>query len=245
MNNKTVVAAIVAASVMISGCAATHTAIAKRNLDVQTRMSATIFLDPVDSDKKTVFIQQRNTSDKQDLSLEQELRSALASRGYKVMNEPSQAYYLLQANILQAGKISPTAAEQAYSGGYGSSVGGVSAGAAAGGLATSSWEGVVGGGLVGGIVETAANAFVQDVTYTIITDIQLSERAGNVQVSESSQHDLKQGTSGARTVNYSGTSDWKRYQTRIVSTANQVNLDFPAALPDLKKGLANSLGGML
>ena len=36
---------------------------------------------------------------------------------------------------------------------------------------------IIGGGLLGAAVETAAGAFVQDVTYTAITDIQVSERA--------------------------------------------------------------------
>ena len=32
---------------VVSGCAAVHTSIAKRNLDVQTRISSAIFVDPV------------------------------------------------------------------------------------------------------------------------------------------------------------------------------------------------------
>jgi hypothetical protein len=47
---------------ILSGCAAVHTSIAKKDLDVQTKMSDTVFLDPVGPDKKTVFVQIRNTS---------------------------------------------------------------------------------------------------------------------------------------------------------------------------------------
>lgn len=37
----------------VGGCAATHTAIAKRDLDVQNKMTDTIFLDPVGPAQKT------------------------------------------------------------------------------------------------------------------------------------------------------------------------------------------------
>jgi hypothetical protein len=49
--------------VSLLGCAAVHTSIAKKDLDVQTKMSDTVFLDPVGQDKKVVFVQIRNTSD--------------------------------------------------------------------------------------------------------------------------------------------------------------------------------------
>ncbi len=65
---KIAVAALAIGTLMLSGCSATHTAISKRNLQVQTKMSDTIFLDPVADDKRTVFVQVRNTSDQQGLS---------------------------------------------------------------------------------------------------------------------------------------------------------------------------------
>ena len=39
-------------------------------------------------------------------------------------------------------------------------------------------------------------------------------------------------------------SEWKTYQTRIISTANQVNLEFEEAREALSQGLANSIGGL-
>ena len=49
---------------LLGGCAAVHTSIAKKDLDVQTKMSDSIFLDPVGPDKRSIFVQVRNTSDK-------------------------------------------------------------------------------------------------------------------------------------------------------------------------------------
>ena len=42
----------------------------------------------------------------------------------------------------------------------------------------------------------------------------------------------------------SQTTDAKRYRTRIVSTANQANLDWPQAEPELVAGLTRSIGGI-
>jgi len=40
----------------VFGCAATHTKIAKKELDVQTKMSDSIFLEPVGPKKRVVFV---------------------------------------------------------------------------------------------------------------------------------------------------------------------------------------------
>jgi hypothetical protein len=37
---------------------------------------------------------------------------------------------------------------------------------------------------------------------------------------------------------------WKTYQTRIVSTANKVNLEFNEALKSLEDGLVRSISGI-
>ena len=58
-NRNAFVAAITAASLMLSGCSAMSTAIKKRNLDVKTQMSQTVWLEP--SSQKTVYLQVRNT----------------------------------------------------------------------------------------------------------------------------------------------------------------------------------------
>ena len=89
-----------------------------------------------------------------------------------------------------------------------------------------------------------ADAYVQDTTYTIVTDVQVSERAPGAVISQSEQANLSQGSSGTITQSSSHTTDAKRYRTRIVSTANQVNLDWPQAEPQLVAGLTRSIGGI-
>jgi hypothetical protein len=245
-------AAAVAASLglALSGCAATSTAVAKRNLDVQTKMSDTIFLDPVSPDERTVYVDVRNTSDQPALDIAPQVRQAVEARGYRVVDDPKAARFVLQANVLQAGRSSETAAEAASGSGYGGTLLGGAAGGAAGyglgkaGLGVNDALGTVVGALAGAAISTVADAYVQDTTYTLVTDIQIAERLPGTAISQSEQANLQQGSSGTITQSSSSTTDAKRYRTRIVSTANQANLDWPAAEPQLVSGLTRSLSGI-
>jgi len=63
-------------------------------------------------------------------------------------------------------------------------------------------------------------------------------------VREDTHHTLQQGTTGTSTITASEITDWKRYQTRIVSTANKVNLEFAEAQPELVAGIVRSISGI-
>lgn len=228
---------------IIAGCAATHTMVAKRHLDVQTKMSDTIFLEPVAASKKTIFVQFRNTSDKPDFSIESEILSGLQAKGYRIMDDPDDAHYIMQAYILQVGKVAPTAAESALNVGYGNVGGAVTAAGVAHVAGVDSSRGIVGAGIAGGVTSLLADAMVKDVTYSAITDMQISERVGGT-VRRTSQHQLKQGTSGSTSESYADESNYKRYQTRIVSVANKANLKFEEALPELRQGLIQATTGL-
>lgn len=236
--------AAIGAVTLLSGCAATQVAISKRDLDVQTKMSDTIFLDPVGEDKRTVFVQVRNTSDKQDFDIANEVTSAVAAKGYRVVTDPDKAQYILQANILQVGKVSASAAQMSF-GGYGVPLTGAFAGAGIGAALGGNTGGIIGAGLIGGLVETVANAAVKDVYFSAITDIQIKSRQrSGVKSKESSRHNLKQGNSGGTTVTYDEETDFRTYQTRIMSVANKVNLDFQEAASPLRGGLVRVISGV-
>lgn len=235
----------VVALAMFSGCAATQTAISKRNLDVQTKMSETVFLDPVAPEQQTVYVQMRNTSDKE-LDLNSAIHSAIESRGYRVVRDPKLAHYMLQASVLQVGKMDPSAAQRALAAGYGGALEGAAAGVlTAAATNNTSMQGVGGFGLLGAVIGTVANATVKDVTYTMITDLQISERAPNgVKVQQQTNTNMGQGTSTRVTQSSSSVSQWKRYRTRVLSSANKVNLDFEEARSELEKGLIRSVSGI-
>ncbi|MGI9511242.1 MAG: complement resistance protein TraT [Geminicoccaceae bacterium] len=233
------------ACLFLSSCAATTTAISKSELDVQTRMSDSIFLDPLPPARRTVFVQVKNTSDRGDFDIEQDVKAAILDRGYHLVDNPERAHYMLQANVLQAGKSSVTAAEDAFSSGFGGALFGAAVGAVSTRAATKDTGTIIGGGLLGAAMESAAGAFIQDVTYSAITDIQVSERATSGEVvTETFEQDVGQGTNGTRIVRADSTSSWKRYRTRVMSIANQVNLDFEDAAPQLVAGLTRSIAGV-
>ena len=234
---------------MLAGCAATHVAIAKRNLDVSTRMSDAVFLDPVGGDKRTVFVYVRNTSDRSNFDIETPIKSAIAGRGYRVVNDPEEAHFKLQAQVLSVSKMSITAAEAALGAGYGGAIAGVVVGGVAGaattGTARGTAVGAVAGGIVGGIAETIANAAVKDVTFVAITDVQISEAAREGVVGRRDlQTDARQGMGGSEQSTFSEETTEKRYRTRVISTANKVNLKYEEAAPLLNEGLTRVLSGV-
>ena len=233
------------AMLLASGCAATATGLGKRNLEVQTKMTDTIFLEPVSPQDRTVFVQVRNTSDKADFDIAEAVEASIAERGYRVVERPEQAHYLLQANVLQVGRVSPTAAEQTFAGGFGGTLIGGAVGVAGARIASDDPRAMIAGGLAGAAASGIADSLIEDVTYTVVTDVQISERAGEgVLVTERLDQNLRQGSGGARIISATEIHDWKRYQTRIMSTANRTNLDFEDAAPELVTGLTRSISGI-
>ena len=252
-NSRSLAAACVAmagvALMLLSGCAASQTMITKRNLDVQTKMSETIFLDPVGPEQKVMYVEVRNTSDKDNFDLEGPIKAAMTKRGYRVTQDPKEAYYRLQANVLQVGKNDVTAAQAALQAGYGGAltVGGLAGagvGAAAGG-----WTGAAAGGLagaaLGGATEFVTGSLVKDIYFTVITDIQVVEKAADgVVVRQDSQQNLAQGMGGTQQQTSSEVTKFKKYRTRVVSSANKANLDYDEAAPALTQGLTRALSGL-
>ncbi len=237
-----VMVVIVGVSMGMFGCAATQLAIEKRSLDVQTKMSETIFLDPVGPDKKSVFIDIKNTSDKE-VDILKDLSAAIAGKGYRVVQDPNLAHFMLQANILSVGKTDPSALRSVMAGGYGGAVFGGVVGAGIGAATGESWGSMAAGGIIGGIVETVSGALVKDVYYAMITDVQISERSA-APVSQVMGSNLSQGTQTTIQQHVAETVNWKRYRTRIGTSANQVNLKFEEALPEIQKGLCKSISGL-
>lgn len=164
---------------MLAGCQAATIALDKQELDVQTHMSETVFLDPVSPSEKTIYISARNTSDHPEIDLKQQIAAKLRARGYTIVDDPKQAHFMMQMNVLQAGPVDPAQKNAFLSSGYGSALDGVVAGAAAGGLtsyATGSTAAGVGVGAAVGVASFLADRMVKDVFFTVVSDIQISVR---------------------------------------------------------------------
>lgn len=225
---------------LLSGCAATQLALEHKNLETQSQMSETVFLDPVPVSQKTIYVSVHNTTDKA-MKITSRIRKTLKAKGYRVVSNPNRAHYLLQSNILKVGKMSKSAAQSIAGSPYGSAIGGAAVGAAM----TGSGQGAVAGSVMGGLIGLAANSLVKDVNYAMVTDIQISERVkSGVRVAEDTESILNNGTATTTHQLSHRNSAFRRYRTRIVSTADKVNLKFAQAKPELEKALAQEISGI-
>ncbi len=229
-------------ALLLGGCTASKNLMEHSSLKTETKMSSTIFLDPVSTQQKSVLLQIRNTSDKASFNPKDRIATKLTSAGYRITDDPNKAHYLLQANILKVGEVKPEDVDNALLGGYGAAIEGGAVGALAG-LYSNDHMSPLTGGLAGAAIGMVADSMIKNVTYNVVTDIQISEKT-NAKVTEVSNSNLQQGTSGSKTVVSNETTNWKRYQTRIVSSANKVNLDFEVAEPELSEGLAQTISGI-
>ena len=218
-------------------CSTMHTIISKRNLDVQTKMSDTIWLEPAAANQKTVFVKVSNTSGK-NLNIEQKIINVLSAKGYRIVNDPAEAKYWLQANILKVDKVNLDSDNGFSDAVLGAGIGGVLGAQRSGGAYTA-----IGWGLAGAAIGTLADALVDDTAYAMVTDILITEKTGrNVQTT--TRNSVKQGNSGSMTSTSNGSSNMEKYSTRVLSTANQVNLNFNSAIPILEDELGKVVGGI-
>lgn len=240
--NKTIVAAIVLSAFTLTGCGAMSTAVKKRNLEVKTQMSQTVWLEP--SNEKTVYIQVRNTSDKDMSNLQTLIANDLSAKGYRVSSDPDSAYYWVQANVLKADKMDLRQSQGFLNTGYEGAAAGAALGAGITAYNSSSAGAMLGVGLASGLIGMAADSMVEDVNFTMVTDLQISERT-KATVTTDNVAALRQGTSGVKVQTSSEEGNRHKYQTRVVSNANKVNLKFEEAKPVLEAQLAKSVAGIM
>jgi hypothetical protein len=86
---------------VLLGCAGTMQAIEHRDMSLAAKMSDTIFLDPETLIKnRNIYVRVTNTSDFQEIDFGELLKGKLSAKGYSITNNPSQAGYIIQANLL-------------------------------------------------------------------------------------------------------------------------------------------------
>ncbi|HAV7718217.1 TPA: F-type conjugal transfer protein TraH [Escherichia coli] len=151
---------------------------------------------------------------------------------------------LVQANVLKADKMDLRESQGWLNRGYEGAAVGAALGAGITGYNSNSAGATLGVGLAAGLVGMAADAMVEDVNYTMITDVQIAERT-KATVTTDNVAALRQGTSGAKIQTSTETGNQHKYQTRVVSNANKVNLKFEEAKPVLEDQLAKSIANIL
>ncbi|MFS7592483.1 complement resistance protein TraT [Klebsiella pneumoniae] len=128
--------------------------------------------------------------------------------------------------------------------GYEGAVTGAALGARITAYNSSSAGATLGVGLAAGLVGMAADAMVEDVNYTMITDVQIAERT-KTQVQTDNVAIFHQGTSGAKCRQV--LKRVIRINTRLASSLTRIkfNLKCPEAQPVLEDQLAKSIANIL
>lgn len=231
---------------LLGGCAATQVAVGKKDLLVNTKTSTSIFVEPVPKDQRTIYLEVKSgvmEFDRNAFKTFVTQSFGNSDSGYVVVDDPTKAQFQMLAYVLNLEEASPTAAEAALNQGY---VGSIAAGAAAGALINNNnpYTGAGYGGLVGGIADSVSGALVHDVTFMLVVDVKITEKAGKgVYVRKDTQIGSKVSDSGTSNQSVSEVRDRKEYQTRIVTTANQANLKLPEAQDLMFKKTAYAMAG--
>jgi hypothetical protein len=212
--------------------------------DTDLLASNSVMLPP--STEKTIFVQNRNSSDNQAVSLN-DLGPRLSAKGYQVVATPSAAYVML-TNIVYCNQTKmETPVEDIVASGYGSGAGssvmsglhslsgmasmagpqGAMAGAAASmGLSAAEGIGSAVGSMFSGPSRPSAN---ENISYACVVDVQIIERAkAGEQIPQTPP-----GTPPPPGV----------YQTRLAASVHQKKLDEQEATPLVQQRLSAAVAG--
>lgn len=238
LNNNRIVCLAVLSMLMplFAGCAATSVALGKKDLDVQTKTSTSVFVEPVSRNERTVYLDVRSgvmEFDRRAFSNFVKQQFADNENGYRIVDEPGQARFQMLAYVLNLEKASQSAAQSALSQGYvggGEAIAGAGVGAVIGNNQGKTWQGGILGGVAASGASLVGNALVKDVTYMLVCDVSIREKAGaGVLVRKDTQIDTKVSDAGSSQQRVSEVTDKKEYRTRIVTTANKANLKLEEA----------------
>lgn len=199
----------------LAGCNAVYTGMSKSDLAIQTKMSSTIWLNPTVPENTYIYVQSRNTSDNFAFNdLGNDIKKSLMLKGYLITNDPSEANFVLQTNVLKAVMVSDIAnADQASSSAM---LTGAGVGFAVGTKNNNTTA--IGAGLLAGLASMYIDANTRDNYYAVQTDIRITEKSKGVNPIY--------------------------YTTVLTVMANQVNLTPQSASAPIKEAIANSLAGL-
>lgn len=254
MTLKQIAISMACASILFTGCATTE-------IQTKAKMTRTIFLDPVAKSQRTVFVAIRNTSGN-DLELEDKIIAGLKKKGYRVVDDPANAKYILMVNVLFADNLKEAnAANAAASAGTIGAVAG-SYNGGRNGLVTGLAAAAV-GGLVGKLTEDEIYRMVVDIVVKEKTNQQVittenssigqaeitnKRRAGFMNTfagpirSNDSAGELHDNINTQKQQQYA--TNYIEKKTRIFAEAIKMDLKLEEALPILEKKIAKQIIGI-
>lgn len=230
---------------MLGGCAATQTLLAKKDLVVQSRTSTAVFVDPVARPKRTIYLDVKSGVEAFDRrAFKQFVAQQFATNddGYRIVDDPDGAQFTMVAYVRNLEETNPTAAEKALEEGYKTQA--VVAGGVTGAIAGGSLASTAGGAVLGGVAEHVTGYWVKDVTFLLVCDVQIRERAGEgVVVHKDTDISARVSDDGFTRQLASEETHHKEYRTRIVTTANKANLSLADAQPEMFRKTAYAMSG--
>ncbi len=232
---------MIAMLVGFSGCAGTMQAIENRDMSLSAKMSDTIFLDPETLTKhRSVYVRVTNTSDFQEIDFGELLKGKLTAKGFQVTDTPSEAGYIVQANLLYMGEEKKgLTAEGMLAGGFG----GALAGSAIGGGWRAPLAAGAAGAVVGSVIGGVAGSMIHVDTYLGALDVQVKEIVDGG-VTGVVKTNAKQGSSTTIETERKVKSPYQEYRTRIVVKARQTNIDRNQACRAIADRLAAQIAGL-
>lgn len=247
---------VIILSTVLLGCSAAQTAIKKRELSVESQTSYSVVLEPVAPDKRVVYAKVRDLSgNSMRKDMQRKLESIFKSEGFHITRDPDKANMMITASIIAADKATSSDANKYLNSGY---KGGVEGAVAAGGLTAitgGSGKQTAGAALAGAAIGFLADTLVKDVYYTFVMDVQLRERPLDGDTISNNTHNQSSKAVNSKNTSISSNSNslvtrgssynWIVYETRIVTTANKMNLTIEEAVPEVQNRAAETLAEMM
>ncbi|MCQ1061295.1 complement resistance protein TraT [Photobacterium sp. ZSDE20] len=237
---------------LLVGCGAMKTAMTKQDLVVESQVTGPVVLEPVAPSKRIVYISVRDlTGNNMRRDTMQMLKKHLGTEGFYVTDDPDKANMMLNASVIQAKN---TSKEEAY--GYlTSGFEGALVGASTAAVLGADGRTTAGAGLAVAAVGFLADTMISDTYYTFVLDVQVRERplegdktvsrSGSMQASGHATNTSAVASKRVSTVERGENFNWIVHETRIVTTANQMNLDINDAIPVVQERTAMTLTEML
>ena len=215
--NTTLLSSIALATLLTTGCATF-------SMETNSKMTQSIFLNPVPKEQKTIYLIVKNTSNMNGVGekIKALLIKKLQSKSYKIVDDVKNAHYILYVNVLFANNIKEKNAGVATALGAagGAAIG--ASGAPAGKTGKDALVGVAVGGLIYGVGAKLA----EDETIRIVTDVRVKEKLN------------------PNATNLNNDKVFKTYDTRVYAQATKTHLKVSDALPILEEKTANSIANI-
>lgn len=242
--------------ILFSGCLT-------QTLQTKSTMAQSLFVEPVSPAKKVVFIAVRNTSG-HTVNLQPKLESQLMQKGYTITQNPEEATFILQANILHCDIKQENNATD-------SAILGAGAGAGVGAYNHSSATATVIGGLAGAAVGGLLGKLTEDTIFQMQVDINIrqvtgaeiwaddGQRIGQAGVSDEKRAGFLNSFGGnvrdtqggskfySNSTNYNSQMYARNYiekQTMLLAEATRRNLSLDEAIPALEDKVAAQISGI-